>query len=43
VELERVEGEEADDAADEWLFESQRDYLEQLAYYKKHKGYEQRV
>jgi hypothetical protein len=34
VELPEVEGEEFEDAANGWLFDSRRDYLEQLDYYK---------
>jgi len=34
VELPEVEGEEPEDAADGWLFDSSREYLEQLRHYK---------
>ena len=34
VELPQVEGEEPEDAAEDWLFDSRREYLEQLDYYK---------
>ena len=38
VELPEVEdlGEEPEDAAEGWLFDSRRDYFEQLDYYKAH-------
>ena len=34
VELPEVEGEEPEKAADGWLFDSRRDYFEQLHHYK---------
>jgi hypothetical protein len=34
VELPEVEGEEPEGSADGWLFDSSRDYLEQLRHYK---------
>jgi hypothetical protein len=34
VDLPRVEGEEPEGAANEWLFDSRRDYLDQLDHYK---------
>ncbi len=37
-ELPVVEGEEDEDATLLWLFDSRRDYLDQLEYYKHHKG-----
>jgi hypothetical protein len=35
IDLPEVEAEEPEDAAEGWLFDSRRDYLEQLQHYKK--------
>ncbi len=37
LELPTVEAEEPEGAAEGWLFDSRRDYFEQLRYYKHHK------